>query len=244
MYQCARLTLDHDIYVTHFEAIAPQGTHHSVLSMDPASTTPDSTGYPCTDPFEFGPTLIYGSGIGSTPFDFPDGVGVELLAGTQIQVNLHLFNTTDSVMTGTSGVKINSVAASKIVNVARVEITGPTGFTLPTGTSMQTMSCRAKGNVNLVAYAPHMHKIGTHETLKVTPAGQNATTLYDADYSFDDQVHDMITPIYAIHAGDTIFEACTYNNTTGTPVTFGPSSTNEMCFGAFWFYPADQPFCN
>jgi hypothetical protein len=243
-YQCARVTLDHDIYVTEFEAIAPVGTHHSILTMDTAPTIPDNPGYPCTNPFEFAPTMVYGNGIGGTPFDFPQGVGVQLFAGTQIQLNLHLFNTSDQVLTGSSGVQVNSVSAADVANVARAEIIGPSSFTLPTGVSTQNFSCHAKSDVSLFAFTPHMHKLGTHETFKVTAAGTNAVTLYDADYSFDAQDHALITPIYQVHMGDAISFSCTYNNTTGQPVTFGPSSTNEMCIGGFWFYPAQNPFCN
>ncbi len=243
MYQCARVTLTRDMYVTELVPIAPTGTHHTVLSMDTAPTMPDSAGYACSNPFEFAPTMIYGSGLGSDPFDFPQGVGLKLLAGTQIHINLHLFNTSDSVLTGTSGTQVNEVPAADIANVARLEIDGPTNFTLPTGVSMQTMTCRAKGDVNLVAFAPHMHKLGTHETLTLTPAGASAQTLYDADYSFDAQIHETMSPIVQIHTGDTVYMACTYNNTTGAVVTYGSSSNNEMCFGGYWFYPSTTAFC-
>ena len=244
MYQCARVTLDHDVYVTHIEAIAPPGTHHSIVSMDTAPTKPDNAGYTCTDPFEFAPTMIYGNGIGTAPFDYPDGVGLKLLAGTQLHINLHLFNTTDSVVTGTSGFKVNSVTAADVVDVSRVELLGPNSFTLPTGPSTQPFSCRAKSDISLFAVAPHMHKLGTHEKIMVTPAGQNAMTLYDADYSFDAQVQPLLAPAVLVHTGDTVSFVCSYNNTTGAPVTFGSSSNNEMCIGGFWLYPADQPFCN
>jgi hypothetical protein len=244
-YQCARKTLDHDIYVTSLDAIAPTGTHHSIVSMDPAPTVADNPGYPCSNPFEFAPTMLWGNGIGTGQFDFPQGVGLHLVAGTQIHLNLHLFNTTDQALTGTSGVKTNSVTAAEVENLARAELDGIAqgGPTIPTGTYTQPFSCRMKSDVSLIAVAPHMHKLGTHETLAVTPAGSNPVKLYDTDYTFDHQEQVPIAPIYQLHMGDTINISCMYNNTTGQPVNFGSSSNNEMCIGAFWFYPADHAFC-
>jgi hypothetical protein len=33
---------------------------------------------------------------------------------------------------------------------------------------------------------------------------------------------------------------CTYNNTTGSPVRFGESSDDEMCFTDIFYYPAQR----
>ncbi|MGE5180995.1 MAG: hypothetical protein ACM31C_02990 [Acidobacteriota bacterium] len=49
--------------------------------------------------------------------------------------------------------------------------------------------------------------------------------------------------IGSCQAGDTLGITCRYDNTTGQTVAFGSSSNSEMCFGGFWFYPADQAFC-
>ena len=243
-YQCARFTIDHDVYITQLSAIAPIGTHHSIVGIDPAPTVADNPGYTCSNPFEFAPTLLWGNGIGTGEFDLPDGVGFHITAGTQIHLNLHLYNTTDSTLTGTSGVKVNSVTAADVTNIARAELLGPNSFTLPTGPSTVPFSCRAKSAVTLLAVAPHMHKLGTHESITTTVAGSNPTMLYDSDYTFDHQEQVPLAPLYQVHTNDTIGFTCSYNNTTGGPVTFGSSSDHEMCIGAFWFYPAENAFCN
>ena len=241
---CARKTIDHDMYLTEFDSIAPVGTHHSIVSMDTAPTIADNPGYTCTDPIEFAPTLLWGNGIGTGPFDYPAGVGVKIAAGTQVHLNLHLYNTSDSMLTGTSGIKVNSVAASAITNIARAEIDGiVSGGSVATGVQAVPFSCRLKSDVSLLATAPHMHKLGTHELIKVTPAGANAITLFDSDYSFETQEQVLIDPITQLHAGDTISFTCSYDNTTGAPVAFGQSSDNEMCVASFWFYPASASFC-
>jgi hypothetical protein len=47
-----------------------------------------------------------------------------------------------------------------------------------------------------------------------------------------------LAPTLAVHAGDSIRTDCTYTNTSSTDtLTFGDSSTKEMCFTGLYRYP-------
>ena len=94
-------------------------------------------------------------------------------------------------------------------------------------------------STNYFAVFPHMHQIGKHIKVTTTVSG-TARTLYDADYSFNDQVFAEFAPI-AMHKGDQIGVTCTYDNETGKPVSFGQSSFNEMCFAISYLYPPVPP---
>jgi Copper type II ascorbate-dependent monooxygenase, C-terminal domain len=243
MYQCTRFTVTHDMYISEIRPTAPQGTHHTVLSLAQGSGVPDST-YTCTDPFEFGNLgIIYGSGLGSVPFVFPPGIGMKITAGQQVHINLHLFNAGDSTLTGTSGIDVKEVAQADVQHEARTAIWGQQTINLAAGTSTVTGACTVGSPVTVIALQPHMHQLGTHFKMTETPSGGTESTLYDETYGFDAQVHRMVTPFLSLAAGDHLSVACTYNNTTGGPVTFGESTRDEMCFAGTWYYPASTRLC-
>jgi len=87
----------------------------------------------------------------------------------------------------------------------------------------------------LFAVFPHMHQLGTHIKTTVTAGG--------VAREFDHQAFIPFEPIQ-IAAGDTITTECTWNNTTAAPVTYGESSTTEMCYSIMYRYPDDDDeFC-
>jgi hypothetical protein len=81
-----------------------------------------------------------------------------------------------------------------------------------------------------------MHQIATHQKFTVT-SGSTVTALLDTDYLFSEQKNYPMADTL-VHAGDTLTTTCTYVNTTGSPVSFGESSNNEMCFTGIYRYPA------
>ena len=61
--------------------------------------------------------------------------------------------------------------------------------------------------------------------------------LLDTDYAFTEQRNYPMADTL-IHKGDRIETTCTYVNNTGHTVSFGDSSTDEMCFTGLYKYPA------
>jgi hypothetical protein len=78
-----------------------------------------------------------------------------------------------------------------------------------------------------------MHQLGTH--MRVSVDGQ---TLHDEPYSFDDQRHFPLSPSVPLSPGQQVIVECDYDNTTDGFVTWGDSSTQEMCFASLYVYPA------
>ena len=230
------------MYISELRPIIPLGTHHTVVSIG-APRAADNTGYVCGDPFEFAARFIYGTGVGSKPFVYPDGIALKLPAGQQVHINLHLFNIGDAVLTGVSGVEVRETTPSAVQHEARVEITGQNTLNIPPGVSTQMGMCTASSAINIVSFQPHMHQLGTHLKYTITPTAGSPLVLYDQSYTFDGQEHVMIDPVYALHAGDQLEIECTYNNTTGATVTFGESSKDEMCLAGMTVYPSNATFC-
>lgn len=236
---CVRKTLAEDVFVSAFHPIIPNGTHHTVLTITDGSQ-PDGIG-PCGGTMD-GPTMIFGTGIGTEDLIFPEGIAVKLLAGQQINMNLHLYNVTGARLTGTSGVEVRTTTADKITAEAEALLAGKVvGLTVAPGTTMQTGTCTMRAAVTLFAVGPHMHKYGSHLKATVIPAaGGTGPVLFDKDYSFDSQKLDMLTPQVALQNGDKVQVDCTYTNQTANTVGWGNSSDEEMCFATLYRYPA-QP---
>ncbi len=237
-YYCVYATVPRDIYIKAFRPLGPVGTHHTVLTLY-SGTTPDGT-VPCGVGTN-GQSMVYGSGVGSPDFTFPAGVGLHLRAGQRLLLNLHLYNSSDAVLTGRSGTFFQEGTAAEIQNEAEIVLAGPTvGLRVPTGTSTQSGRCNISSitsvPVQVFSLSQHMHKLGTHMRSVIT-RGASSIMLQDIDYRFEEQGFQIMNPHIQLLPGDVLTTYCTYTN-PGAQVNFGESSDDEMCFTDLFYYPA------
>jgi hypothetical protein len=234
-YWCTDITLDHDVYLNGYRPIAPLGTHHTVLAVNTAGGA-DNPGYAC-DAGTDAPDWLFASGIGTPPLILPPGVGVHLTAGTQIHLNLHLFNTSESTITGHSGIEVKLATPADVVNEAQIFLPGPFGFQIPGDGQpySYTGTCTVSHDQTLVAIFPHMHQTGSHFKSVLVHQGVE-TVLWDDDYQFDSQEFANLSLI-PVTSGDQIKTTCTWENDTGSSIHWGQSSTAEMCFSILMRYP-------
>jgi hypothetical protein len=243
-YKCVRVQVPADMYIGGFLAIAPQGTHHTVLTV---STTSKTVGeYDCNaGALDF--QMLFASGLGTPQLEFPDGIGMKLAAGTYINLNLHLFDATDHALSGETDIYVKTLAtAPDTAHTAEMIFSGTAKINITaTADIMQPFSggCvlpATPAAENLIALWPHEHQLGVHQLVTDTPSGGQPTTLLDNAYSFSEQkTYPWATPM-VVHGGDRIETTCTYVNNTNPirAVTFGESSLDEMCFTGIYRYPA------
>ncbi len=241
-YRCVRFTVPQDTYITNIIAQAPFGTHHTVLSIAGANNTAGPDGEQNCNVQTLGMVMLYASGVGTSPLDFPAGVGIKVSAGQQIHLNLHLFNATDAPITGDSAILVKSQPTPPSM-LAEMVFAGKFLFSVPMNTTDYDVhgGCNVSSPYTLFAVWPHMHQIATRQKLElVHTVGANTTTtvLHDGAYSFSEQAYYLKTPVVSVVAGDRIDVTCRYTNSTNSPITFGESSTNEMCFSGLYRYPA------
>ena len=242
-YYCARLTLEEDVYFDATMPLSPSGTHHTLLSLVSEPTAPDGIA-PCSAGSN-GDAMIAGSGVGTDPMTFPEGVAVLAPKGSQLLLNLHLFNPTDEVIEGRSGTLVKTVAAEAVEQHAATTLAGPLRLNIPPGRVTQTGGCTISRDITLVFVSPHMHQLGVHLQAVIKRGDGTEMPLYDDDYDFSEQRIYPIEPI-SLSAGDRVEVECTYDNTTGATVRFGDSSLSEMCFLTLFHYPDLNPssfFC-
>ncbi len=233
-YVCVRQTVTTDTYISLIEPIAPLGTHHTVLMVS-APDAPDGT-VDCQSTLV--KPAIYASGVGTQPLQLPTGIAIHLVPGQQLLLNLHLFNATDNMLSGTSGIRVITLDPSAVQHEAGVVLAGKAaGLDVEPGATTQTGTCTTNAGSTVIAAAPHMHLLGTHLSAVYTPPSGAPTTLLDQDYSFDQQRYQLMSPMLTTVANGKLTVTCSYFNPTGTPVYFGESTTDEMCFALTMVYP-------
>jgi hypothetical protein len=236
-YFCARKTVEEDLWVRAFDAVAPLGTHHTVLTYGPTSE-PDGVSE-CNTSVNHD-VMIFGSGVGSVPFVMPEGVAVHVPKGQQLLLNLHLFNVSSDPLTGSSSIRFQRVgqAADEDFVVAEAVLMGPADLQIPPGEHSESGTCTLSNDATIFAVAPHMHQLGVHMKVVAHSSEAGATTLLDAPYSFDAQQITSLEPV-PMRAGDHVSIRCDYRNDTPETVEWGESSLAEMCFAGVYRYPRD-----
>ncbi|MCW5804261.1 MAG: hypothetical protein KIT31_17950 [Deltaproteobacteria bacterium] len=237
-YKCVRLTIPEDMYITNIQAQAPVGTHHTVLSIAGANGTNGPDGEQDCSVGTLGTVMLYASGVGTAPLNFPTGVGIKVAAGTKIHLNLHLFNATDNPISGDSAILVKAQSTPP-PTLAEMVFAGAFLFQIPANNQPHTASggCTVNTPYTLFAVWPHMHQSATHQKVELIRGG-NTTVLHDKPFQFAEQNYYLQSPEIAVQQGDRIRVTCTWVNNTGQVIRFGDSSNEEMCFSGLYRYPA------
>ncbi len=233
-YWCARVTIPETMYVNGFRSIAPNGTHHTVLTIQDAG---DDGQFGCSAG-TLADEMVFASGVGTDALTFPEGVAIKLEAGRKLLLNLHLYNVSDQAISGTSGTEVKVIPASEVQQEAEMVFGGTFQIYLPPG-QQTTLSGRCVFNTDstVISVWPHMHQVGVHMKVTHEASGGNVV-LHDQPFSFAEQTNWPITP-ELVKAGEDILTECTWDNTTGSAIAFGDSSDAEMCFAGLYRYPKD-----
>lgn len=238
-YKCIGIIADRDMYLHGFETKNPLGEHHTVVTVadSPGGINNTQLGEADCDVSTLDLQMLFASGVGTGAVTLPDGIALPIKKGQFIHLNLHLFNTTDQPVTGHSAVMATPIDAVDTDHQAEMIFTGTFNINVPPGQTVTTGGgCTLSKDTTLFAYWPHMHQHATHQTLTLTQGG-TAMKLHDDAFDFREQRNYPVSPTIALHAGDSLRTDCTYTNTGTTTVTFGDSSTAEMCFTGLYRYP-------
>ncbi len=229
---------DASVAVTHVDTISMPGIHHMAIYQSFGVDEPDAP-HVCGAVIKETWLPIFVTGTGSQSIDMPSGTGIILEPATQFVVQLHLVNATDSTVHIRGGVNLGYDHNPSALQPVGIYALGNQSFTIPAGaTDYQAHVDCTPGydQMNLFAVFPHMHLLGT--SLEVTHAvsTETPTNMYTIDpWVFGSQ---PVTPMpMTLGKTDSLHLTCHYNNTTGADVTYGESTSDEMCYFIMFYYP-------
>lgn len=221
-------TVDRDHWIAGFRPISPAGTHHVIL---------------------YGPGALlnelFVSVVGTGPFLFPPDVRMRITKNEKMSIQVHVLDASPRSLGGTSGVDIlddpSPPAGAREANILNVNLPA---LTLPPGsTTTLRATCTFPSDMTLLAFAPHMHSLGTHYRATYQH-GDAATVLYDEPFQVDGGSFVPL-PTMAAQKGDQLLIDCTWVNTTAAVVKFGGAAADEMCAAIVLRSPAgDSDFCS
>jgi len=185
--------------------------------------------------------FIAGWAPGGKPTNLPPDVGLQMPkgAGATLALEIHYNNLasyTDAL--DASGVEFCTTKTFR-PNTAAVHWLGSQSIlVLPHSTKDVVGTCDPTSTqpVHVLSESPHMHQTGVHAKLVLNRKGGTQEVLHDKPFSFADQQAYPLNII--VNEGDTFTTTCSYNNMSGSIVTFGPNTENEMCYNFVTAYPA------
>ena len=236
-YYCIRKTVEEDMYIGAFEALAPLGTHHTVLSVGP-TTGPDGVRSCGSYDHNFN-ALIFESSSGADRFELPDGLATFVEAGQQLNINIHILNTSDRTLTGTTGSKVKLRDPAEVEEIATAVYMGKLTLDIPPGESTHVGTCQVSADMTIFGVLPHMHSFATHMKVVAKSSIEGDVVVHDQPFLFDStKDYHPFDPVQ-LKAGDTVEVHCSYMNPTSEPLHWGQDSYSaEMCFAAMYLFPA------
>ncbi|MFT5430532.1 MAG: hypothetical protein ACI9OJ_001207 [Myxococcota bacterium] len=226
-FYCYSHTLTEDIIATEIKIDSSPVVHHVVYSR---TTSPDPAGFfECDVLFQNNWLPVFISGTGDASLIMPEGSGHVLKKGQQLTLQLHLLNTTLEPIAGMVPVGLKRSTATQVEPIA-TNVFGSVSIALPPNETTQvTSACDNDETVHMFSAFAHMHYLGRKMVVEAGPDPDSLTEVFRSDpYDFDEQT--LVDMDLTLNAGDHVRVTCTYENYLDQFVTFGESSTSEMCF--------------
>lgn len=240
-YMCYQFYSPEDaVGITRVDEISEVGIHHFGLFQAFGRNEPDEP-HECNTLIKQTWLPIWGSNTGQHVLQLPAGTGFVIAPATQYIIQLHLQNTGDEALDIRGGVNLTYERNVSALTPAGMYALGSTGLEIPANTANYhvPVNCQPGKDMNVFGVLPHMHKLGTKIELTRTPSGGAQQPFYKIDpWQFGDQPLEMLESKVA--PTDSFDLTCTYTNNGGTPVKYGESSDDEMCFFVFFYYPYDH----
>jgi hypothetical protein len=219
-----------DLSVQRFSVVGKPVVHHFLMSTVDGTKEPYGASE-CDVLFKFTWRPMFVAGAGDAHIDIPEGAARSVKAESQVVLQLHLLNSSAKTVTDFAEVKMEK-SLHQNPNPVGLYVFGTMNLALP---PMQPSSVESKclidedEDVRLFAMMPHMHYMGRKLTLELGPDEANMQTIYSRDpYDFDQQTIEPFDR--TISPGTMSRVTCSYDNDRNETVTFGESTTSEMCF--------------
>jgi len=233
----------YDLPITEFtgvnqvEFVQNAGTHHMTLSTLGLTPTEDLEPgmYDCSDLYGDASLMenqimFFGSqGTGEGFMNLPTGVAANFPPGLTVIHELHYVNVSDQPIDMYSIVNAYSIPQSEIQeSIWGGQVRDETLNIPARETVTEWTRCVMNEDVEVLFLAGHMHQLGIEFTIAPFDGTETGEIFYRNDDWHVPGIKQYDPPL-VVPAGEGFEFACTFRNTTDEAVSYGPSSTDEMC---------------
>jgi copper type II ascorbate-dependent monooxygenase-like protein len=240
-----RLPNKHAMDISAFKLSMPPGAHHFVIWLYGGSITDDSAfpkgpvpGIGCTGlaPDDNFPVPLVPLQQPNATFHFPKGIAFRIDAHDQVWLNPHMKNLGDTPIV--PDIRFNLLAAKKgsVQHIAHGVVVGNMNdIRIPAGGD-QTLTAEWTSPADLMIVDPvtHQHRLGTYANIEVVGSDGVPNKIYES--TSWEHPPPFPHPPFLLKQGDKLRITCTWHNTDDHLVTFGPKTTDEMCFILGYYY--------
>lgn len=240
-YECYRLNIDDDVFVTKIATNAANGVHHQILGITEQGSEPEGSA-PCSNVgLSVTESWLFVASNTAQELQMPPDVAYRIPGGSQLVLQMHLLNRGDEPLNTDLAIDLTGIAEADVGAVAQLVAAGSIRITLPPQENTTVNgSCSLDRDVSVFGLLPHMHFMGT--TFKAS-IGDNM--LYDGAFLGETQLFGTF-PEVAMPKGTPLSIQCDYFNSTDQTIAYGSSGFDEMCFAFTYYYPAidnQGPLC-
>jgi len=238
-YLCYVTSVEEDMAVDGFYFEAQPAVHHFLLSKTIGA---EPQGFSeCDVLFRFTWSPLFGAGASTTSLEIPDGAGHLLKKGNRLLIQLHLLNPTPEVIRDRVKIRMRR-AINEDLEPIGIYAFGTTEIDLPPGKETAVENrCQMPRDVEIVAVLPHMHTRGTSMVFEAGEDPDNLEEIFRIDdWDFEKQFVEGRT--LTIPEGAHTKTTCSYLNESDSPIVFGESTYDEMCFFVTFIKGATRAF--
>ena len=173
----------------------------------------------------------------------PEGVAYTLAAGQMVRLEMHYINPGAKPIVAQATSTFIPIEDAKFKDEADFLFIGTPDINLAAGESKTIGPMHIKlpadyNDVTFFAITGHEHQYGTNVLVSTaTSKADPGTAVYDVkNWLWSEPA--TVQSKFKLPAGGGFNFSCSYNNTSGSPVGFGESANNEMCFFWAYYYPS------
>ncbi len=249
--QAVRLPITKPVDVDRITVRMPQGatllSHHFAMFLADA-TAPnlpmdgpkDNVGCVGAGGALVSPILAFVQRIGGDVIKFPRGVGVTLTPNQVLLFNSHYVNVSDAPVEVDVAVNFRKARRGSVKKHAKSFQLGTFSIEVPPGErGSVTSEWAVPFPMSLVWASSHSHKHTESVDVDAIVGGTAQALVRTTSYAEPDFSY-FTPPDLRLVPGDVIRWTCRYRNATETPVTFGVTAEDEMCFAVGFFVTDDD----
>ena len=253
--QCVwlRLSNDAEIKVHQLHNVLSASSHHLIVYKDDMDTTEQKTPVPC-QPFsgalnttgKIFPMMI--TQKHDDRLTLPHAVAYTLAPHQMIKIEMHYLNPGEAAAQATAAVTLSAADPLAIKDEANILFIGSPDIALAPNKMTEVHAFFNPGRAQLdlstakfFAITGHTHKLGLSVEVGIAEQPTSPPTPVYAPDNFLWSEPETTThkPEFMVDPAGGFDFTCRYFNNTASPVTFGESANDEMCFFWAYYYPSN-----